>query len=109
MAFYGPKRALENSQSHEFYPKGAIMPMRLIISSALVIWVPSLGFACTNTTALDRIIYIGDSHSAGEFGDALEKSLAADPQIGSENVKRYGVSGSSANNWALPISNREGL
>ena len=57
----------------------------------------SVSYACQNSTAADRLIYIGDSHTVGAFGQNFEQNLEV---VTKKNpVKRYGVVGSAAGHW----------
>lgn len=53
--------------------------------------------ACQNSSASDRVICLGDSHTVGDFGKHLSANLAK--IYGTENVKRYGVIGAAAQHW----------
>lgn len=44
-----------------------------------------------------RILFIGDSHSAGFFGEAMRDRLM--PMVGENNFYQYAVPGSSVPNW----------
>lgn len=57
----------------------------------------SFSFACQNSTSADRVVYIGDSHTVGAFGQKLSKNL--ETVTGKSPVKRYGVVGSAAQHW----------
>lgn len=59
--------------------------------------IASVSLACQNSTSADRIVYIGDSHTVGGFGEWLAKNLAT--VTGKSPVKRYGVAGSAAQHW----------
>ena len=71
---------------------------RLKIFFSLTIWFSGAqSLACQNSTSADRVIYIGDSHTVGTFGQRLEKNL--ETVLGKVPVKRYGVVGSAAQHW----------
>lgn len=64
----------------------------------LIIWLSgAYSFACQNSTAPDRVIYIGDSHTVGTFGQKLTKNL--ENVLEAAPIKRYGVVGSAAQHW----------
>lgn len=67
----------------------------VILSLILLSASPTL--ACQNSSAPDRVIYLGDSHTAGDFGKRLSENLTK--INGTENVKRYGVIGAAAQHW----------
>ncbi len=70
----------------------------LKIFLSLTIWFSGAqSLACQNSTSADRVIYIGDSHTVGTFGQRLEKNLEL--VLGKSPVKRYGVVGSAAQHW----------
>lgn len=54
--------------------------------------------ACQDSTSSHRIIYLGDSHTAGDFGARLTQNLTKIYDTAS--VKRYGVIGASAQHWS---------
>lgn len=55
------------------------------------------GFACDNSSSASRVIYIGDSHTVGSFGQRLAKNL--ETVLEKSPVKRYGVIGAAAGHW----------
>lgn len=58
----------------------------------------SHSLACNNaSTTSNRVVYIGDSHTVGDFGTRLGEKLTS--KFGSTPVKRYGVVGAAANHW----------
>lgn len=70
----------------------------LKIFLSLTIWFSGAqSLACQDSTSADRVIYIGDSHTVGTFGQRLEKNL--EPVLGKSPVKRYGVVGAAAQHW----------
>lgn len=65
---------------------------------SLMIWFSgAYSFACQNSTAADRVVYVGDSHTVGAFGQKLAKNL--ETTLGKSPVKRYGVVGAAAQHW----------
>lgn len=70
----------------------------LKIFLSLIIWFSAAqSFACQNSTSTDRVIYVGDSHTVGAFGQRLAKNL--ETVLGKSPVKRYGVVGSASQHW----------
>ncbi|AZZ35306.1 hypothetical protein CIK05_00310 [Bdellovibrio sp. qaytius] len=70
----------------------------LKIGFSLMFWLSaSVSYACQNSTSADRLIYIGDSHTVGTFGQQLTKNL--EKVTDSKPIKRYGVVGSAAGHW----------
>lgn len=53
--------------------------------------------ACQDSTSPQRIIYLGDSHTAGDFGARLTQNLTK--IYNTTSIKRYGVIGASAQHW----------
>ena len=66
---------------------------------ALEAFTPGAARACQISKAEDRIVYIGDSHSVGEFGVRLAANLKADSELGSSHIQRFAVNSSAANHW----------
>ena len=64
---------------------------------SLILFSASHTLACQNSSAADRVIYIGDSHTVGDFGKRLSENLSK--IYGTANVKRYGVIGAAAQHW----------
>ncbi|MCM2353797.1 MAG: SGNH/GDSL hydrolase family protein [Pseudobdellovibrio sp.] len=64
---------------------------------SLILLSASHTLACQNSSAADRVIYLGDSHTVGDFGKHLSENLSK--IYGTENIKRYGVIGAAAQHW----------
>lgn len=70
----------------------------LSVGVSLIFWLSaSASFACQNSTSAQRLVYIGDSHTVGAFGQKISKNL--ETVTGKSPVKRYGVVGSAAGHW----------
>lgn len=54
--------------------------------------------ACQDSFVPNRLIYLGDSHTVGTFGQRLASKLAA--HYPTTAIKRYGVVGASASHWS---------
>lgn len=64
---------------------------------SLVFLSASSSLACQDSTAPNRVVYIGDSHTAGSFGQRLALNMTK--LYDTTAVKRYGVIGAAAQHW----------
>lgn len=65
---------------------------------SLIIWLSAAeSLACQNSTDADRVVYIGDSHTVGTFGQKLAENL--ETVLDKLPVKRYGVIGAASQHW----------
>jgi hypothetical protein len=62
--------------------------------------VPSAQASCTQSADPNRIVVIGDSHTAGQFGTRLSMRLKTAPELKGAPVYRYAIKGSYAAVWA---------
>lgn len=53
--------------------------------------------ACQDSTSPDRVVYLGDSHTVGDFGKRLAENLTK--IYDTTSIKRYGVIGAAAQHW----------
>lgn len=65
---------------------------------SLVFFAATCSLACQDSTAANRVVYLGDSHTAGGFGASLAQNLTQ--LYDTSSIKRYGVIGASSQHWS---------